>query len=349
MTSDLPVLLSVAFLAFLLSYFACELMKHTGVVDAPDGARKQQAVPVPRLGGIGVIAAITIVSAAAGLGHVLAPGVLGHDWLPGQVPAVWVALAAAALLTLIGAVDDISGIGAVTKLLLVAAVCLGAPLLGVAVPAFDSPFGSISLPLLTLAGSALWLLVFTNAANFMDGSNGLSLGSLAIMVCGLGASHAAAAGTMMSPGLLVVIAAIAAFLVHNMRGGLYAGDAGAFGLGGLFALLALISGLSIWTVAILALPFLIDVLLTLLLRGRRGDAWFEAHTDHAYQVLIRAGWTHPEVAVLWWSLSAACALAATIGTLGGGALPFILFWLFAVLLAAGWLVIHRKLRHHIAR
>ena len=334
-------------LAFSLSWVSCEFMKRTGVVDAPDGERKLQAQPVPRLGGLGVISALFIVFALSGFIHQATPALLGGDWLPGQVPTVWIALAVSLALALIGALDDIWGMGAVTKLVLVLIICVTGPLLGVAVSAVTTPFGAITTPSLLVAGSALWLLVFSNAANFMDGSNGLAMGSLAIMLLGLMASLTLATETGPHPGLAAAAAAIAAFLVHNLRGELYAGDAGAFGLGGLFATLGLVSGLPVWTVATLALPFLTDVLLTLVLRTRRQQPLFRAHLDHAYQALIKAGWSHVEVAVLWWALSASCAAAAAIGAAAGGALPLVLFWTLLLALSGGWLVIQRETGHEV--
>ena len=71
----------------------------------------------------------------------------------------------------------------------------------------------------------------------------------------------------------MLLGAIIGFLIHNLRGKLYAGDAGSLGLGALFASLGLISGLQVWTVATLALPFLIDVLMTLIWRAKHGRPW----------------------------------------------------------------------------
>lgn len=336
--------LAGAIIAFPLAYTACALTKRTGVVDAPDGERKQQAAPVPRLGGMGIVFAIAVVFGLAAAGYEWVPGMAESDWLPGDFDFILVALAIASMLCLIGAWDDIFGMTAKVKLALVALVCIAAPFLGNAVPALDTPFGSITLPAVTFAGSALWLIVFTNAANFMDGSNGLSIGSLGIMFAGLGSAQAAIFAEAFPPGLAVIIAAIAGFLIHNMKGTLYAGDCGAFGLGGLFAALALISDLPVWTVATLALPFLIDVLLTLVMRAKHGDDWFDAHTDHAYQALRRRGWSHWDVAVTWWGLSAACAVGAVIAASSGGALPFAVFWIFAAVLALLWLIVQRQTR-----
>ncbi|MEM5516834.1 hypothetical protein WNY37_07720 [Henriciella sp. AS95] len=342
------VALALCAISFTASYLLCEATKHTGVVDAPDGRRKLQDRPIPRLGGLGVLLAIAISVLAAGVLHSFAPQWIGSSFLPGGVPEVLYAVGVSFLFGLVGAADDLIELNPVTKLALLIVLCVAAPMVGVAVGELESPFGSITAPAILIAGSAAWLLVFVNAANFMDGSNGLSLGCLAIMLAGLGLSLMLAERGGFPLGLVCMIAAIGAFLIHNLRGTLYAGDAGAFGVGAMFATLALISGLSVWTVATLALPFLVDVLLTLVSRARHGQPLFEAHLDHAYQGLIKRGWAHEEVAVLWWSLSVVCGVAASIGAAGGGALPFILFWTFALILSAGWLFLHGEARKNFA-
>ena len=100
----------------------------------------------------------------------------------------------------------------------------------------------------------------------------------------------------------------------------------ALGLGALFAALALISGLDIWTVATLALPFLVDVLMTLIWRTKHGRNLLDPHLDHAYQRLIASGWSHLDVAILYWGFSAVSGAAAYIAAQGGGAAPFAVFW-----------------------
>ncbi|MEQ9315828.1 MAG: hypothetical protein RLN72_08235 [Henriciella sp.] len=339
----------LAAISFIAAFLLCAAMKRTGVVDAPDGERKLQAQPVPRLGGVGLMAAIALIFGLAAALHEAAPTLLGGDFLPGSVPAVWYALGASFLFAAIGAADDVLQLSAVVKLLLVLVLCVGAPMLGVAATSLDSPFGALAVPAILVVGSALWLLVFVNAANFMDGSNGLSLGSMAIMLAGLGLCLMMSMRGGFPLGLVCIITAIGGFLAHNLRGTLYAGDAGAFGVGGLFATLGLVSGLPVWTIATLALPFLVDVLLTLVSRTKRGEALFSAHTDHAYQALIKRGWSHMEVANLWWVMSAACAIGAAVGAAGGGALPFLTFWTLGLCLILGWCLIHGEAREHVAR
>ncbi|MEL6569727.1 MAG: hypothetical protein AAFQ22_15025, partial [Pseudomonadota bacterium] len=66
----------------------------------------------------------------------------------------------------------------------------------------------------------------------------------------------------------------------------------------------------VWFVLTLALPFLVDVGMTLGLRSFQGKNILRAHTEHAYQGLIASGWRHWQVAWLWWGFTLFCAASA---------------------------------------
>ena len=244
--------IGATFLGTLLAaYLIGLLVRRYGPLDHPDGERKKQARAVARLGGVAIFGAV-------------APLVL---LMP--ITLSWPVLGYIFVIFSLGLWDDIFTVSTALKLSLLSLACIAAAALGLHPDMLNSPIGTLAIPSVLIAGSALWLLVFINAANFMDGSNGLSIGSMAIMIGGL--------SVLTLPTFafwdtviwtIALLGAIAGFLIHNLRGTLYAGDAGALGLGALFASLGLVSGLEVWTVATLALPFLIDVLLTLIWRAK---------------------------------------------------------------------------------
>jgi UDP-N-acetylmuramyl pentapeptide phosphotransferase/UDP-N-acetylglucosamine-1-phosphate transferase len=330
---DLIGAASFALISFAICLGAITIVKRSGVVDAPDGGRKQQRAAVPRLGGVAI-------AAGALLGGLISCFILFFAW--GVDPLDGLAQLGASLADLmrgyesiivfvtgaflLGLWDDIWTANTKLKLLGLAALSLGAAAFGLVPAALSSPWGELTLPLILVIGSAAWLLVFTNAVNFIDGADGLAVGSLAIMLIGLAVIGTVVGDWTFSILWFPLFGAIAAFLLHNLRGTLYAGDAGALGLGALFAALSLASGVDIWTIATLALPFLIDVLMTLIWRARHGRNWLEPHLDHAYQRMIASGWSALDVAILYWGLSAVSAAAAYIAAQGGGAAPFAVFW-----------------------
>ena len=301
--------------ATVLSFLLCGLAKYLPLLDAPDGGRKQQAAPVPRTGGLGIFLSLCIV---------VAIGAVSLGVFDGTSVAPWKIVGVLALVItpfLIGFADDWLGLRALTKLCLLLAWAI----------AGASPFllsGTLAGFVIGLAAIG-WLVVMTNAVNFMDGSNGLAIGSAGLIVIGLFPLYAVMMmcdnGCGPDPvgglGLLAQFAffgSVTGFLFWNMRGVLYAGDTGSLGSGGLIGLMTLyyvsatLDGLRAVLFALtLCLPFLIDVLLTLVWRTMKGRNLLVAHTDHAYQRLKARGWGHVTAALVWWGMTALCIVAAT--------------------------------------
>lgn len=290
----------------LLSAALCGMMFLIRIEDAPDGGRKTQKVPVPNSGGIAILLTLALSAWLAGEAQLLS-----QYWTRnGTLNVLAIAMVAGA----IGFVDDKWGMSAWLKLVLTGTLAVTFAML-------DPGLRLASLPLpLVMAGVALWLLITMNGVNFMDGSNGLAMGSSAIMLLGsamiLWRVDTGMDWTGPAPDLafLCVTAALATlgFLAWNLPGRLYAGDSGAFGIGAFFGGVSIIVAVvsTIWTAAILFLPFLVDVILTIFWRARHGQSIMTAHREHAYQLFLRAGWNHLPVAVLWWVFSCACALVA---------------------------------------
>lgn len=225
---------------------------------------------------------------------------------------------------LVGLADDALDLPALLKTALLAAASV--------VAAFQMPItefhfwgaDGVQLPhLVGVAGTALWLFVFVNAANFMDGVNGLAMGCLGVMAALLGffvlmsdvLGWNEALKSVGHAGLIAAFACLG-FLAWNMTGRIFAGDAGSLGMGAIVAVLGVVVAerVSVWIPAILSLPFLADVLLTLIWRAKRGRKLTEGHREHAYQLLHRSGWQHWQVSALWWFGTLICAVTAWFAT-----------------------------------
>lgn len=348
--SSADAILAVGFTGIGLAFglLACALVKRLNVVDAPDEERKSQTAPVPRLGGLAILLG-TLFGTVIGflllmLSYGVNPLTTFVDLIEGTVligSSLAPAFAFTAFGFLIGLWDDLWEANTKIKLIGLTAGAVLAVFGGLMAAELPTPWFDIEQAAILIIGSAAWLLVMTNATNFMDGSNGLAIGCVTIMLAALYAIGISAGDWSFSVWIFPLFGAAIAFLMHNMRGRLYAGDAGALGLGALFSTLGLASGLEVWTVATLALPFLIDVLLTLVWRARRGRNWLAAHLDHAYQRLIADGWSHFDVVVLYWGLTACAGAMAYIGAQAGGEAPFLIFWTLTIVGTVIW-VRHRR-------
>jgi UDP-N-acetylmuramyl pentapeptide phosphotransferase/UDP-N-acetylglucosamine-1-phosphate transferase len=258
------------------------------LLDRPN-ARSLHETPVPRTGGIGLLA-----------GALLASGVIA----PALPAALWIALA---VLLLVSFLEDLRGVPAFLRLAVHLAVCalFSAALLG-------------EYPGYAVAGAALALAWMANLYNFMDGSDGLAAGMAVLGFGFYGAAAWLAGSHEFALVNLSLAAAAAAFLVFNFHPArIFLGDAGSVPLGFLAAALGLIGWLqrdwTWWFPALVFAPFVVDASATLARRALRREKVWRPHRDHYYQRLVRLGWGHRRTALAEYSVmlvSGAVALAA---------------------------------------
>ncbi|HEU0012478.1 MAG TPA: glycosyltransferase family 4 protein [Longimicrobium sp.] len=313
-----PTLAAAA--AFAASFAATpvlrDLARRLGWLDRPN-ERSSHVRPTPRSGGIGILLGIAL---ALVLGGAL------DEW------GMRVALAGALVIAALGLLDDVHGFRAWPKLALHVLTGLAAVLVGgITLQALDLPVaGRLALGVAGIAASLVWIVWAINCYNFMDGINGLA----AFQAVAAGAAMAVlfarrgdAAGAAAAAG---IAGAAAGFLPWNFpRASAFMGDVGSTTLGFLFAVLALrlsspgavahldgvqggaVEGASFVAAILPLFPFLFDASLTVLVRMWRGEKFFSTpHKLHVYQRLLRLGWTHARVTLLFTALAAACAFAA---------------------------------------
>ena len=250
-----------------------------------------------------------------------------------------------------GAFDDLVDIGAKGKLLAQAVVGL---LFAVVIARIEAlPVGGgISLPLgpvIGTLGTTLWLVVATNATNFMDGVDGLASGSIAIVLATLAVAGFVEGEPAAAGAALAGAAALLGFLPWNLPSKrLFQGDAGALFAGFLAAGLAIVmSGrVSLYLAPTAMTPFLTDVLLTLAVRARRGESLFEAHRDHLYQLWLRkTGKPHAALTLRVWAIMAAYAAFALASEAAPEGLRPALFALGVAVAAVLWRMARRRLEN----
>lgn len=326
-------------LAFVLaaapSALLCRVMMSVRIMDAPTEARKVQRHAIPTSGGVAVTISAFLATVAI---------TEMTEWNLDSVVLVTGAGALCAML--LGLADDILSIRATFRLLLVMAITLAMALFGARAEALGLwPGVVIELPyVLAIAGSVFWLVVIINAVNFMDGANGLAMGMALLAALGLALCAAFIGAWTLALLSIAFAGALAGFLVWNIPGKLFVGDAGAYFAG------AILGGLSLEFVRqrpdllfvppMLLLPFLSDVLMTLAWRSMHGKKLFAAHRDHTYQIAMKAGLHHWQIALVhaFWALNA--AVVAVASTILGGQMPAIAFG--ALLLVSIW--IHWRVR-----
>jgi len=302
----------VVALAFITSLIACRAMLWIGPIDAPNEERKQHLNPTPTSGGIGI-----------GAGYGAAMVVLSlfsfewrHEVSPEGIAMLWVSALFAYPLLFIGFVDDARRLSAEFKFIVYSILAVAAAWL-IGVVDEVQVFGVVlQLPfVLALLGTALWVFTFINVVNFMDGANGMAMGSVAVGLLALAVIALQGGSIGGGASALCCASALIGFLVWNFpRGRLFAGDSGALFAGAIsaFACLTVIAriGMSPLVAPILFFPLLADSLLTLLFRARRGRSLLVAHNEHIYQLAVISGWSHARIALTYWLAMAVCGVIA---------------------------------------
>lgn len=279
----------VQFLACLLlpacaSALAIWFMLRTGragPLDQPNH-RSLHSAPVPRSGGIGILAGVAA-------GALFAP----------PPPALTAAVAGLALLSWW---DDRHSLPVAVRFAghFVAT--------GLVLAAGASPDRGVG-GLLLFALAIVWV---TNLYNFMDGANGLA-GGMAVFGFGAFAVAAGMGGQLpLAMWSACIAAAAAGFLFFNFDPArIFMGDVGSIPLGFLAATLGLegmrLGVWPVWFPVLVFAPFVVDATVTLLRRALRGEKVWRAHREHYYQRLVRAGWSHRKLALHEYGIMAALA------------------------------------------
>jgi len=256
-------------LAFLLALWAVPQARRAalafGVVDAPDGRLKNQAQPVPYLGGLAVYGAFLL---ALGMIFDLSADVLAL-------------LLAASIVATVGLIDDFGVLTPKAKVLgqLVAVFVLLRAGISVHI-AFLPWWARILL-------TALWLVALSNAFNLIDIMDGLAAGTGAIAATFLLAVALLNGRLVVAAFTVVLLGALLGFLGFNFPPAkIYLGDCGSLFIGMTLGALAMVMDYTrhnalgwLAPLYILAVP-LVDTAYVSILRVRAGRKIYHGSPDH---------------------------------------------------------------------
>jgi UDP-GlcNAc:undecaprenyl-phosphate GlcNAc-1-phosphate transferase len=270
------------------------LLRRGGVLDHPS-ERSSHSKPVHRGGGIapaiGALAVLAVTPASGG--------------------GRWALAVAAGVFGVIGLVEDVVGVGAVTRLAIqFAAAVLASPLL------LDGLTGPVAWRAVFAVGVVFWLVAFTNAYNFMDGIDGISVAqAVTAGVTWWLVGHHSASPILAAGGAIVAGAALGFAPFNLPQARMFLGDVGSYFIGAWLAaaaVLGLRGGVPLEAVLAPLALYVADTGLTLLRRVVRGERWYLPHRDHTYQRLGDVGWSHVRVTAFVALCVAACGALGSV-------------------------------------
>jgi UDP-N-acetylmuramyl pentapeptide phosphotransferase/UDP-N-acetylglucosamine-1-phosphate transferase len=301
----LSVFLLSTSVALFLTPWIIKIATRLGLVDLPSERRIHHS-PIPRAGGIAVVVAfLSGCFWAFSLPEAnLMRGNTDKEWLLSIIPAL-------SLIFVTGLIDDAISISWPLKL---AAQIVAAILLITEGIAFNSLQGITLAQPISYSATILWVVLFINAFNLIDGLDGLASG-LAIISC-LGLLSISLISFAPSDFLVILSlsGACLGFLRYNFSPAkIFLGDCGSMSIGFLLAAITLASNTKstlLTTIAISLAAIGVPLFDTILAFWRRSARRFTspqksgvsmiaiADLDHIHHRLVRSGLSQKKVAVV---------------------------------------------------
>jgi UDP-GlcNAc:undecaprenyl-phosphate/decaprenyl-phosphate GlcNAc-1-phosphate transferase len=339
----LPLILAggliAAIVSFLLTPLAIRLAPRIRAIDHPNDDRRIHQQPIPRTGGLAVVAAFVGVGllglAANELLH-FGPPLKAVRWP--QVVALFAGVGVGAI---IGFLDDRLALRARWQLLgqlVLAAIALAA---GIQIDSIVNPLGGSAfriggVAVVDIAGMTLdlglavvmtvWVVGMINSVNFVDGLDGLLAGIAIIAAFTLGAI------SLLSEPIQPAVALLCALLAGSLLGFLpwnfhparvFIGTAGVFAVGYALAVLSVLGTAKV-AVALLVLGVpIIDTFWVITRRLASRRAPFSADRGHFHHRLLDLGLSHRGAVLLVYGLCAVLALLSLVLTGRGQVSAFV--------------------------
>ena len=316
------------------------LARKVGAMDIPKDKRRMHNKPIPRMGGLGIFLGFIISFLVFGKISVELRGIL----------------IGAGLIVALGIVDDIKTLRAIPKFLvqIIAAVivvshgCRIERLLGWEMPTW-----------LSCVGTVIWIVMLTNAVNFIDGLDGLAAGVSAI-----------SAGSMMVVALFLVpetnstlsalvLAAILGgcigFIPYNFNpASIFMGDTGSTFLGFMLASVSVFGLFKTYAAISFAVPFLVlglplfDICFAVIRRLAKGQSPMHADRGHVHHRLIDMGFSQKQAVMISYLITVLLGISAVVLTDKGEiqALIFLAALVLVGVLGLQLFIINRHHKHH---
>ncbi len=296
MRAYLLLLLTAAAVAWLTTPLARRLATASGAITAVR-ARDVHTEPIPRMGGVAMLAGIAVALVVGAQIPFLAPVFAG--------PTAWAILGAAGAVTLLGVADDIWDLDWLTKLV---GQVLAAGLMAWwgGVQLYALPIAGLTIPSSrqSLFATVLVVVVAINAVNFVDGLDGLAAGTVAIAALTYGvvaASRGSHDLAVFASALTGACVGFAWFNCHPAQ--VIMGDTGSLALGAALGCLAILTKTELLLVlvggvfVVEALSVVIQVTYFRLTHGKRVFRMSPLH--HHFEL---SGWQEPKVVTRFWIL-----------------------------------------------
>ena len=326
MWGDISIAFLLAFVAaFVGTPYTIRLSKKVGAIDKPE-KRRINEVPMPRLGGIAVIAGFLLSSVYLIIVMTMEKTfpLFGTDNYFHKLIGLLIGIT---ILGIFGYIDDIKKLSPIVKL-------IGQVIAAIVVVSFGIQINNIEIPFLEKTLninnsvymyilSVGWIVGITNAINLIDGLDGLSSGITLISCFSLIIVFTMNSSPIIAIILITALAgAIVGFLPYNFNPAkTFIGDVGAQFLGFALAVISILGTAKTYTLLVLIAPLIIlaipiaDTLFAIvrrIIKGKSIKAIFAPDTGHLHHKLMQKGYTQKQAVLILYGISACFGMFAII-------------------------------------
>ncbi len=333
---------AAAIISFVLTPLVKRLAEQFGFVDIPKDERRMHKKPIPTIGGLAIFASFVLVALA------LAP-------VSRELVGV---LLGSLMVVIMGVIDDKYDLDARLKFLIQILAAALPVSQGCIIQYVSNPFPSlggayINFGPLAIPLTIIWIVALTNAVNFIDGLDGLSVGVCSISSLTMCLIALAFGQNVEALLLSILLGSCIGFLPYNLNPArIFMGDTGATFLGFVLACMSVSGLFKVYAVISFAIPFLIlgvplfDISFAFIRRLWNHVSPMHADRSHIHHRLIDSGFDQKQsVLILYIASSLLGLLAVLFSTSSAGKSLFVLA--AAVIIAiAGVCLLPAKLKKH---
>lgn len=332
----LPVLYRVllaigvaAVISYLATPFVKKLAFRVGAVDVPKDDRRMHKHPIPRLGGLAIVIAFLLCTVL-------------FVRMDRQLQGI---LLGAVIILVVGVLDDCMNLKALPKFIAQVAAAIVVVAHGCEIRYVSNPFSValIDLGLLAAPVTVIWIVMMTNAVNFIDGLDGLAVGVSGIST----ATMLVIALLMGEEGVAVILAALLGaclgFIPFNFNPAqIFMGDTGSTFLGFVLASLSVQGLFKMYAVISFVVPFLIlgvpffDITFAVIRRLAKHQNPMTADRGHIHHRLIDMGLSQKRSVAVVYMLTGVLGLSAVLLANTNSVKAFILFAAVLVVAVLGF-------------
>ena len=322
----LIAVLAAGAVSFALTPLVKVLAIRFGFVDVPKDGRRMHKKPIPTIGGLAIYAAFLLV-------------VLVMCRVQRQLVGI---LIGGTLLVMLGVIDDKYDLDAKLKFLVQIVAAVIPVTQGLVLNYISNPFpvgpqylnfGVLGIPI-----TVIWIVAITNAVNFIDGLDGLSVGVCSISCLTMAVIAMSLGQTLEAVILGALLGACLGFLPYNFNPAkIFMGDTGATFLGFILACMSVSGLFKLYTVISFAVPILVlgvpifDITFAFLRRIWHHESPMHPDRSHIHHRLIDKGFNQRQsVAILYVVASLLGVCAVMVSTSGPGKALMVLLAVAAV-------------------